>query len=120
MSHVLPGFEYYIGSLFVGAIGERLNAREQNFGAASLYIDGRKAAQVSPYGRYQRIPAFGGVAEPVRPLLQHLLLNPIKITLAVEARFRKLGFEIGRWREGHPQRRQRQVFLPSAQEQSQC
>src|ERR1700690_12591 len=119
MSHVLPGFEYYIGSLFVGAIGERLNAGEQNFGAASLYIDGRKAAQVSPYGRYQRIPAFGGVADPVRPLLQHLLLNPIKITLAGEAGFQKIGFEIGGWREGNRQRRQRKVFLSCGQEQSQ-
>src|SRR5208282_373150 len=48
MGHVLPGFEDDIRPLLKGAIREGLNARVENLGAASLYVDRGKSAQVSP------------------------------------------------------------------------
>src|SRR5208337_2629922 len=99
------GFEDDIRVLFASAIGEGLNARVQNLGAARLYVDRRKSAQVSVERRDQRIPAFGGVAEPVRPHLKHTLfdpvntkpvnIKPVKILFSGEASVRELSFKIG-------------------------
>src|ERR1041385_5527557 len=53
MIHACPAFQDKLGSLTAGAVGEGLNAVEQNLAAPSLNVDRAKTSQVSPQRRYQ-------------------------------------------------------------------
>src|SRR5207248_6106169 len=79
MVHVFPGFKDHIRPLGFGALSECLNAVKENLGAASLHINRRKAAEVSPQQGYERIATMRGRTVPVSPLLQHSLLKPVEL-----------------------------------------